>query len=246
MSSEKKQGKMLLDWAEMNFLEQYIHTPTRKDNILDLVFTDSPNLIRGYETVVSKRFTDHNILKIYLTPSSEKEKEVKRKNPYTNQVYEYDLINADEEDWKRYDVLLTELSEEFDFKTEKETTNERLISFYNLIEKVVRTLFEKKEAFKEENDKKVRKGNKIPKEIRIMMRKRTKISRKIYSSNSKVKILKILKTLENVEKELKCNYENMRTKREREALNKIKKKIQGIFIATQRGFQRQEIKLVLW
>ena len=84
MSSEKKQGKMLLDWAEMNFLEQYIHTPTRKDNILDLVFTDSPNLIRGYETVVSKRFTDHNILNIYLTPSSEKEKEVIRKNPYPN------------------------------------------------------------------------------------------------------------------------------------------------------------------
>ena len=28
MSSEKKQGKMLLDWTEMNFLEQYIHSPT--------------------------------------------------------------------------------------------------------------------------------------------------------------------------------------------------------------------------
>ena len=94
---------------------------------------------------------------------------------------------------------------------------------------MVKTLFEKKEAFKEESDKKVKKGNKIPKEIRIMMRKRTKISRKINSSNSKVKILNMMKTLENVEKELKCNYKNMRTKREREALNKIKKKKSKVF-----------------
>ena len=147
-----------------------------------------------------------------------------RKNPYPNKVYEYDLMKADDEDWKRYDILLTKLSEDFDSKTEYETTSEMLERFYNLIEKSVTTLFEKKEAFKNEKEKKNKKGNKIPKEIRIMMRQKTKLSKKILSSNSGNKTVQMMKTLETVEKELELSYKKMRMKREKEALNKIKKK----------------------
>ena len=66
MASEKVQAKMLLDWAESNFLEQIILTATRGGNILDLVFTNSATLIDSYSTIVNKRFSDHNILKINL------------------------------------------------------------------------------------------------------------------------------------------------------------------------------------
>ena len=66
MSSEKLQAKLLIKWAEKNFMNQIINTPTRKGNILDLVFTNSNSLINGYSTIVNANFSDHNILQIIL------------------------------------------------------------------------------------------------------------------------------------------------------------------------------------
>ena len=109
MASEKVQGQMMLDWAENNYMEQYIVTPTRKNNILDLVFSNSPNLINGFFTIVNKKNSDHNILKLNLKYSYKNEAKNIRKNPYPNKIYEYELLNAHEEDWIRYDVILTKL-----------------------------------------------------------------------------------------------------------------------------------------
>ena len=91
----------------------------------------------------------------------------------------YDLMKGDDEDWKRYDTLLTKLSEDFDANTIEENTKERLDRFYKLIEEAVITIFEKKEAFKTDEEKKPKKGNKIPKHIRAMLKnKKTKMSKK--------------------------------------------------------------------
>ena len=84
MASEKRQGKMLLEWADSNFMEQHIKTPTRKGNILDLVFTNSPNLITDYSTIVNQNFSDHNTLKINLNLKDNNGAEKIRKNPYPN------------------------------------------------------------------------------------------------------------------------------------------------------------------
>ena len=46
------------------------------------------------------------------------------------------------------------MSEDFDSKTKNEDTQARLIRFYNVIEKAVSTLFEKKDAFKAESENK--------------------------------------------------------------------------------------------
>ena len=54
-------------------------------------------------------------------------------------------------------------------------------------------------------------------------RQKTKLSKKILSSNSGNKTVQMMKTLETVEKELELSYKNMRMKREKEALNKIKR-----------------------
>ena len=105
MASEKAQAKKLLDWAEDNFMEQFVHTATRKDNILDLVFSNSNDIINGYSTIINKQFSDHNTLRINLNYQDRKEPKIERKNPYPNSIYEYDLMAASEEDWVRYDVL---------------------------------------------------------------------------------------------------------------------------------------------
>ena len=43
-------------------------------------------------------------------------------------------MRASEEDWVKYDVILTKFSEDFDQKTQEENNTERLERFYNVIE----------------------------------------------------------------------------------------------------------------
>ena len=204
-------------------MEQFVHTATRKDNILDLVFTNSDEVINGCSTIINRQFSDHNTLRISLNYQYRNEVKLQRKNPYPNSIYEYDLMKATDENWVRYDILLSKLSEDFDIKIQNEDTQARLMRFYNVIEEAVKTLFEKKDAFKPEEEKERSKGNKIPKNMRLLSRKKTMISKKILKSSSGVKTLKLMLNLENIEKELEISYKSMKIKKEKEALHKIKR-----------------------
>ena len=58
-SSDRRQAKALVDFANEFFLEQYIKKPTRGNNILDLVFTNDHLLIHSYQTIVNSILSDH-------------------------------------------------------------------------------------------------------------------------------------------------------------------------------------------
>ena len=96
----------------------YLRLKSEIYNILDLVFTNTSEVISGYSTIVNRKFSDHNILRVRLNYKDKNEKKTERKNPYPNNIYKYDLMNATEEDWIRHDVLLSKLSEDFDNKSE--------------------------------------------------------------------------------------------------------------------------------
>ena len=55
-SEEIRQAEMLLEFAKENFLEQIVDTPTRGKNILDLVFSNNPNLINFYNIIVNSKY----------------------------------------------------------------------------------------------------------------------------------------------------------------------------------------------
>ena len=112
-STEKVQAELLLKYAERNFLENCVTTPTRGENTLDLCFTNNHNLINFYETIVNKKFSDHNTLEMDLNLSYNLEKKKMRKiNPYYTKVPEYDIENATEEDWMRFAKLLDKVDVE--------------------------------------------------------------------------------------------------------------------------------------
>ena len=69
--------------------------------------------------------------------------------------------------------------------------------FYNLVEETV-VLIKKKKAFKTKEKKQDKRGNRIPKNIQILMRMKTSISKKILSSNSSKKTLRMMKTLASI------------------------------------------------
>jgi hypothetical protein len=49
----------MLDFVNANFLTQLINTPTRNDNILDLVLSTNPDII--YDLEIHPGMSDHNI-----------------------------------------------------------------------------------------------------------------------------------------------------------------------------------------
>ena len=55
----------LLDFIDTNFLTQLINTPTRKENILDLVFTNRPEYVIETKTTPTS-LSDHNLVEVLL------------------------------------------------------------------------------------------------------------------------------------------------------------------------------------
>ena len=223
MSSEKEQGRLLVEWTNDNFLEQIIVTPTRKENILDLVFTSSENIVAGYEMIINNVFSDHNTIKLKLNI----EKEVEKRsitNPYPNKIYEYDVMKGTDEDWVRYDKMMEKEADKFDEETENIDTEEKLKRFYRILEQTTTFLFEVKEVFKNKDDKtQTTRKNKIPKTARRLMIKKRKLSDKMQTCKSKTKMVEMMHSLAKIEVELKESLDKHRRKKETEAISKIKR-----------------------
>ena len=213
---------MLIDWTEENFMDQKIVTATRKENVLDLVFTNTENMITSYETIVNSKLSDHNTLIISFNVEDETNQEKKKaENPYPNKIFEYNIRKGTNEDWIRYETLMRMLSKDFEEETKDKSTTEMLDKLIKTIEEVVELVFEKKEEFKSEGEKS--KGNKIPRRVRLLMRKKKSLSEKIMKTNSVQKTRKLMLSLQKVEQELEINQRTWKNKKEKEALARIKK-----------------------
>ena len=64
-----KCGQTLLTFMDKNFLSQYVTSPTRERNVLDLFLTNDPNLVLHTE-VSDTKISDHRMVQI-LTTSNE-------------------------------------------------------------------------------------------------------------------------------------------------------------------------------
>ena len=66
-SSEKRQTELLLEFADENFLKNYIEIPTRGSNVLDFVFSNNYELINHYKTMVNNKLTDHSLFNVSVS-----------------------------------------------------------------------------------------------------------------------------------------------------------------------------------
>ena len=110
INDEKLQAKKLLKFAEDFFLEQYVKRATRNGNILDLVFTNNHELIRDYNIIINKKLSDHYIIKIDLAYKMESSTKRKKVNHCSTKIPEYDLLNASEEQWLRFNLILNKVN----------------------------------------------------------------------------------------------------------------------------------------
>ena len=240
-ATDKVQAKNLLKYAERNFLENCITTPTRGANTLDLCFTNNHNLINFYTTIVNTKFSDHNTLEMDLNFSYNLDKKAEKKtNPYQTKVPEYDTENADDDDWLNFAKMLDKV----DIKTEfggPQNTHTKTVKFYNLLEATTALIFKKKKAFEDDEETETTPNNagpnnKIPKKIRQLMKRKGKLSKQTLSTSWSKNYLR-MKEIEEIEEELENSYKENRIKQENMAIKKLMKN-PNFFYSYQRKFSK--------
>ena len=106
-NSEQRQAKSLIEFANEFFLHQHIDKPTRRKNILDLVFCNNHLLISDFKILFNSNLSDHFLIRIDLSYKEEKKKSrSKKSNISCTNLPKYELQNADEEDKLRINCRL--------------------------------------------------------------------------------------------------------------------------------------------
>ena len=116
---------MLVHFVEDHFLTQQIREGTRKEAILDLLFTSNENLVLKCTQINHVNLTDHKTcvaqLSYHMNPQGKQE----NKNFKTTKIPDYDTAGTDEEDWLRAGKLfgMVKWKEVLADKSETDATN---------------------------------------------------------------------------------------------------------------------------
>ena len=226
-ASEKEQAELFVDFMEENFLENLSLSPTRGRNILDLILSNNPQMVGPITITISSHISDHSMLEFQLNhPYTQPQDDGPKEKPYTTNFHKYRLDKGDAEDWMKYESLLREVN--FDALVEGMNVKERLLKYYDILEKVVDAVFRKKKQYLEtledekDDENKRKPKNKIPKEIRLLMRQKHEISERIKKCKDWEKTFELSKQLEDKEIQLKEHYKERMLKVENEAIKRIK------------------------
>jgi hypothetical protein len=190
---------------------------------------------------INQKFSDHNLIETDLRFSYNIEKhQKKRENPYKTKVYEYETEKGDEEDWMRFEKLLDLIDIEGEFGG-AENVEKKVKKFYDLLETTTALVFPKKKAFDDDMNLST-KGNKIPKKIRQLMKRKKKLSGQVLSSKSWQKNFQKMEELRAIEEELDISYKANRKKKEKEAIKTLLKNPK-FFYSYQRKFSKTSDKI---
>ena len=122
------------------------------------------------------------------------DRSVSRHVPYFTNIYKYNLYAANQEDWMRYEALMDDV--DFENTAKNMSVEEKLNKFYEILEMIVAAVFKKKDEYSDTPEKSNTSKNKIPKEIRLIMRQKAEISERITKCKDWSKKYRLEKELE--------------------------------------------------
>ena len=186
---------------------------------------------------MNHHLSDHNSIIFNLNYEKVKTgKGKQRNNQYYTSIPDYNFIDADDEDWYRMNLELNKINW---VSLLGDNAPEPMTDlFLNKLLETVQLIFDKSQKSESAEDvKKFSNNNKIPRNIRILMRRKGKLSKSIQKVKSIPKYIKLTNKLESIEKELSLSYSKRRNKLEREALGRIKKD-PGAFYRYAKKFSR--------
>ena len=204
-SNEKAQAEILLTFMNENSMTQLVNEPTRGNNILDLVITNNTKMIHSVQCSPTT-ISDHNIIfvkfqklekNIYKKTRLEKDQPLLKTLNFFNPSIDWEMVNSvfENTDWNEMD--------------EHNSTENKLAFLLEKIESVCSVYIPKR---RKSNTKK----QCIPKDRKILMRKRTKIRNKIKTNPM------LVSELESIENKIILSIKNEKAKKEITALESMK------------------------
>ena len=215
-ASSRRQASLLLELFEDYFMEQYVHRPTRGDNILDLFATNDHELVSRV-VVEDTDMSDHRlvIIKTTLCTSDPQTTEYCQQNALS-------LLNFwnPKVDWTGIKLELSKVGWNRLFA---ELGPERM---YGSLLEIVTDICQNYVPTKKKPNIKS-----IPRDRKIIMRKRNKLRKVIDNNNniSQSRIISIMNILEDLELELIESHKAEAIASEKEAISKINEKPKYFF-----------------
>ena len=106
IGSTPVQIKLLCEMVQEHFLHQVIKHNTRKNNLIDLVFCNDDELFHDQTVMENILLSDHNIIILKINITKNKMTEDSKENIYSTTIPSYNLLMAEDLEWKNLNDLL--------------------------------------------------------------------------------------------------------------------------------------------
>jgi len=221
-SMDKNQALEFIEFVEDYMLSQFIREPTRNDNILDLVFSNNEQMLHSYY-IYDTSLSDHKFIKIVTNYSLNKETQsINISDSKCGQLTNLNFKNSD----INWNIVSSEL-EDIDWC--KNFTNKNVDENFEIFIEICYNICVKHVPTKLKITKKF---NIIPKDRKILMKRRHNIRMKISDTSRDNNIYR--QKLEEIEKKLLMSHENQILKEENIALSNIQKNPKYFYLFARR------------
>lgn len=191
------------------FLEQLITVPTRKSNILDLLFC-CPSLINTIDVSVSP-ISDHNIIKVDTYLSMNNENSLKVLNPPKSL---FDMVDYFKANWT--EIIKSIAHSNIHHTVSTLNTQDGWITFLDTIGKICVDISPKKLGTKKDRP------SKFFHQRKILMRRRTKVRKRLGTASQYRERVSLQNSINNIDCDILKSHNDERMHEELRAVNRIK------------------------
>ena len=215
-------------------MTQLITKPTRGNNVLDLIFTNSEDMLSNISVdKASKLLSDHNIISGAINRESPHTNNLQR-NRKTAKLAEF-CFWSEKADWEETNIFLNSVA--WNTNITDETSVESDIDFlYSEVYKACTENIPKKS---------LPKLNKIPRDRKLLFRRSKFLKRKLLNANSQKRVEDINSELVNIQEKLLKSHQAERIRNENSVVKGIKKNSKMFFKYAKkfRKFNQSIVKL---
>jgi hypothetical protein len=222
LSQDCQQALLLLDLIDQHMMQQVIMEPTRGDAALDLLFSNNQELFSKVTVIENIIISDHKTILAGLNIIVGQKMVKAATNFSASALPDFNFDTATESEWSQIRDNLSK----FDWSIYRQSTNsDYLLSI--LLEALVSST---SSVLKKRNEckpmtsagKPFRSKNRIPREVRTLLRRKLQASKKLQTSTTTSRCIKYRDILITTETELRDSNRLKKLAEERSAWNEMK------------------------
>lgn len=207
-AEDKRQFEKLQDMLLEHNMQQINHIPTRKDNVLDLVFVNEVNYVKEI-IVYNMGISDHNVIELIVHSKASEGRE-KQSTKRWEGYGKYDFYSKN--------IKWSEINEELNKDWKNVFVRDNIQVNTDILYKILEKIVEKYVPEKKNNHQKC-----IPRDRRILFQKIRKWKKNLAKEKNVWKTMEIKSKIENAEQKIMQSKENEKRDLEERTLQNIKK-----------------------